>query len=234
MCLVNGGRSAGPANELIDKAIRKGLVVLRQDYQVLNEDDEPVDNKSNLGCYGRTYTCSVRIGENQFLVTKDFVTPWNGESIAKSDKHRPEVSYSGFLTLNTIDFEQFEFDAEDAEEVIQKHLYSIEGSETEGFKLDEEAGKKSGYAVWLKSSNAIKMENVPTGLSIERESFNITTRENNFVYDLPSQPKGNVLGGVFIVPDVSTIGTITLRVNGMFEKRGGVWKLISLGKEDDD
>lgn len=63
------------AQDLVERAIRQGIVVLRQDYQLLNEDDEPIGNKPGMNCYGRTYTCGVRVGDNQFLVTKDFVTP---------------------------------------------------------------------------------------------------------------------------------------------------------------
>lgn len=221
------------AQDLVERAIRQGIVVLRQDYQLLNEDDEPIGNKPGMNCYGRTYTCGVRIGDNQFLVTKDFVIPWINESIVKSNKRNPQVSYSGFLTLNTIDFEQFDCNVEDASEEIANHLYKIEASEVEGFETDEEAGKKKGYSVWLKCSNSIDMEHVPTGLSLEYTPFSITTKENTFVYELSAQPKGNVIGGVFIVPTVSKIGSIKLKVNGMFEKRGGVWKFISLGKDED-
>lgn len=220
------------ANDLIERAIKKGLVVLRQDYQILNEDDEPIGNKPGMNCYGRTYSCGIRIDRNQFLVTKNFVTPWNNESIVKSDKRRPQVSYSGFLTLNTIHFEQFDCDVEEASEEITNHLYKIEASEVEGFEIDENTGKKKGYAVWLKCSNIIDMTHAPTGLSLEFTLFNITTKENTFIYELPTQPKGNIIGGVFIVPTVNKIGTIELKVNGMFEKRGGIWKFISLGKDE--
>lgn len=220
------------ANELIEKAVKNGIVLLRQDYQILNEDDEPIGNKSGFDCYGRTYTCGVRVNEESFLVTKDFVTPWVNESVVKSEKRHPEVSYSGFLSLNTIDFEQFDFDRESAEEEVLNHLYTITASETEGFNLDEEYGKKKGYAVWMKSANAFSLEKVPSGLTIEIVPFNIITNEKVSVYDLPKQPTGNVIGGAFIVPINNKIGTISLRVNGMFEKRGGVWKFISLGKEE--
>jgi hypothetical protein len=36
------------ANTLIENAIRKAFVLLRQDYQILNEDDEPIGNKPEL------------------------------------------------------------------------------------------------------------------------------------------------------------------------------------------
>lgn len=220
------------SNDLLDRAIKNGIVVLRQDYQILNEDDEPVGNKAGMNCYGRTYTCGVRVGGNQFLVTRDFIAPWSDESIVKSEKRRPEVSYSGFLTLNTIEFEQFDCDVEDAAEQIANHLYEVGGSEAEGFGIDEEAGKKKGYAVWLKCTANNNID-TPTGLSLEYVPFSITTKETAFVYEIPTQPRGNILGGVFIVPTIDKIGSIELKVNGMFEKRGGVWKFISLGKTDE-
>ncbi|MBQ6210261.1 MAG: hypothetical protein IJK42_10915 [Prevotella sp.] len=222
------------ANYLMENAIRKGFVLLRQDYQVLNEDDEPIANKPSLGCYGRLYTCGVRINEDQMLITKEYISPWSNESIVKSDKRHPEISYSGFLELNSIDFEQIDTDIEDAEELVSNHLYAVGGSETPGFLIDESAGKKKGYAVWLKALSSIDIEKVPSGLSIDMIPFTITTKDNNYVYELTEQPKGNIVGGAFIVPMLDGIGKIELRVNGMFEKRGGVWKFISLGKDEND
>ena len=222
------------ANTLVENAIRKAFVLLRQDYQILNEDDEPIGNKPTLGCYGRVYTCGVRVDEDMLLVAKEFVTPWSSESIVISEKRHPEVSYSGLLELNTIDFEQIDADVDGAEEQVAGHLYTVAGSETPGFLFDESAGKKKGYAVWLKAGSAISVEKVPSGLTLEIIPFSITTKENNAIYELSEQPKGNVIGGAFIVPSIDGIGKIELRVNGMFEKRGGVWKFISLGKDEND
>jgi hypothetical protein len=234
-CTASAGLMAQDmANTLIENAIRKAFVLLRQDYQILNEDDEPIGNKPELGCYGRVYTCGVRVDEEKLLVAKEFVTPWSSESIVKSEKRHPEVSYSGLLELNTIDFEQIDADVESAEEQVTGHLYTIDGSETPGFMIDESAGKKKGYAVWLKAGSVISIEKVPSGLALDIKPFSITTKENNAVYELPEQPKGNVVGGAFIVPSIDGIGKIELRVNGMFEKRGGVWKFISLGKDEND
>jgi len=235
LCAASTGIMAQDmANTLLENAIRKAFVLLRQDYQVLNEDDEPIGNKPALGCYGRVYTCGVRVDEDKFLVVKEFVAPWSNESIVKSEKRHPEVSYSGLLEQNTIDFEQIDVDVEGAEEQVEGHLYTVEGSETPGFTFDESAGKKKGYAVWLKASSPISIEKVPSGLKIEMLPFSITTKENNAVYELSEQPKGNVIGGAFIVPSVDGIGKIELHVNGLFEKRGGVWKFISLGKNEND
>jgi len=235
LCTASTGLMAQDmANTLIENAIRKAFVLLRQDYQILNEDDEPIGNKPALGCYGRVYTCGVRVDEDKLLVVKEFIAPWSTESIVKSEKRHPEVSYSGLLELNTIDFEQIDADVEGAEEQVAGHLYTIDGSETPGFMIDESAGKKKGYAVWLKAGSVISIEKVPSGLALDIKPFSITTKENNAVYELPEQPKGNVVGGAFIVPSIDGIGKIELRVNGMFEKRGGVWKFISLGKDEND
>lgn len=219
-------------SNLLEQAAKKGLVVLRQDYQILNEDDDPIGNKPGFDCYGRTYSCGVRVNDDEFLVTKDFIMPWANESLVKSDKRHPEISYSGFLALNTIEFEQIDASVESAEEVIENHLYKVGASEIEGFAIDEEYGKKRGYALWIKSANAFSLEKAPSGLTIEIVPFSITTTEKSFVYDLTKQPTGNVVGGVFIVPSSPAINTILLKVNGMFEKRGGVWKFISLGREE--
>lgn len=220
------------ANNLIENAIKQGVILFREDYQLLNEDDEPIANKAGQDCYGRSYTCGVRTGESSFLVIKDCVAPWTNQSIVKSEKRHPEISYSGFLTLSTIDFEQFDLDPESAEEVIPNHIYRVEGSEVEGFDVDPESGRKKGYAVWLKAENSFCLTSVPSGLSLDIAPFNINTRAGSYVYDVEKQPEGNVVGGVFITPRVDKVGKISLYVNGLFEKRGGVWKFISLGTEE--
>lgn len=219
---------------MIKKAISGGIILFRQDYQLLNEDDEPIANKSGLDCYGRTYTCGVRLGESDFLVIKDFVAPWTNDAIVKSEKRHPEISYSGFLTLNTVDFEQFDCDVEAAEEIVPNHIYKVGGSEIEGFEIDQECGRKKGYAVWLKAENNFSPKSTPTGLSIDIVPFDIATNEKALLYDLKTQPEGNIVGGVFFCPIIEKLGDIKLKINGIFEKRGGVWKFISLATEGSD
>ena len=217
------------------RAINKGFILLRQDYQLLNEDDEPVGLKPGKECYGTSYTCAVRFGTDNYIANRDFFKPWNNDkTIVKGSTNTPKVSYTGYRDLKTVEFEELDADPETASEILENHLYTFGGSEIEGFETDECYGKKRGFAVWMISDKPFDANNAPGKLSLDIKPMNITTRENTQVYDLTQQPTGNVIGGAYLVPSLKGVGKIEFRINGLFEKIGGVWKFISLGTDEPD
>ena len=217
------------------RAITKGFVLLRQDYVLMNEEDEPVNLKEGETCNGSGYTCAVRVSTANYLLNRDFTKPWSAEkALPKNSTNHYAINYTGYRELNSTEFEEIDADPETADNVVENHLSQIEASEIEGFEIDECYGKKRGFAVWLVSDKAFGPKAEPGKLSIDIKPMNITTRENNQVYDLTQQPTGNVLGGAFLVPTIQGLGKIIFRVNGVFEKVGGVWKLISLGTDEPD
>ncbi len=234
LCLfATEGMAQISLDDLIYKSLKKGFVLLQQDYLVLDEDDEPYGPHKDY--YGRTYTCAIRINQTELLVEQDFLKPWSDDlSIPKSDKYHCTISNTAYKDIESKEMEQIELDVESAEELVGNHIYKLSGSEEESFPIDDQYGKKRGYIVWLISATNFNKDKEPTGLSLDILPFNITTNDSKSVYDLPSQPKGNVVGGAYLIPYSSHTGQIAFKVNGMMEKIGGIWKLISLGTEEPD
>ena len=217
------------------RALTRGFVLLRQDYVLLNEDDEPVNLKEGETFHGSGYSCAVRVGTENLMLNRDFTKAWSAEKpLTKNDTTHYEINYTGYRELKSTDFEEISADPETASNIVENHIYQISGSEIEGFEIDECYGKKRGIAVWLLSDKAFGPKSEPGKLSLEFKPMNITTRENTQIYDISQQPSGNVLGGAFLVPSIQGLGKIVFRVNGVFEKVGGVWKLISLGTDEPD
>ena len=222
-------------NDIFFNSIKEGFVLLQHNYQVLNEDYEPIGNKSGKDFYGRIFTCGIRVGSGEFLVEQDFIKPWSEDtSIPKSDKYECVSSYTGYMELSTIEIESLNTDVESANALVENHIYSISGNELEGLEIDTQFGKKRGYAVWLVSKTDFSAINAPTGLNLNITPLNITTNGSRSTYNIINQPEGHIIGGAFLVPHSEQMGQIKFRVNGIFEKIGGVWKLVSLGTEEPD
>lgn len=217
------------------RALTRGFVLLRQDYVLMNEDDEPVNLKEGETCHGSGYSCAIRVGTEDLMINRDFTKAWAGEkALPKNSTNHYSINYTGYREINSTEFEEIDADPETASSMVENHIYQISGSEIEGFEIDECYGKKRGIAVWLLSDKAFGPKSEPGKLSLEFKPMNITARENTQVYDITQQPSGNVLGGAFLVPSIQGLGKLFFRVNGVFEKVGGQWKLISLGTDEPD
>ena len=216
----------------LNQSISESIVIFRQDYQIVDEDDEPINNQAGQNFFNRIYTFGVRIGDSDYLVNRDFVKPWIRDNVTPSDSYRPLVSVSSIKSLTETTFKPFSVDVESATEEVENHLYTISESRKQGFQKDDYYGSKSGYAVWIKSKTSFNSLTPPTNIYVEISKLDIITREKPRLCDIPTQPKGNVIGGFYLIPSMEQPGDIHLRVNGLFELKGDVWKLVSLGTDE--
>lgn len=221
-------------DEVINKSIRDGFVVLTQEYQMLNEDGEPVSNQLGKNYRGRQHSCGVRTLESSVLLPNSFMCPWKKETSSFKKKYEMIVSTCTLMECSLSEPENIDCDLDNANEVISNHIYSFEISEKPGFEIDNYYGKKKGLAVWVCAANEITDDSNPTELQINVVPMSITTKEDVSVYNLTNQPNGNVIGGAFLTLSTESVGKISVKVNGVFEKFGGVWNMVSLGKDEPD
>lgn len=221
-------------DEMFNQSIKDGFIWLTQEYQMLNEDGEPVSNKPGKDYRGRQHSCGVRVSSSSVLVTSNFACPWKKETAAYKKKYEMIVSTCKYLETSLLEAESLDCDVESADEVVSNHVYSFDFSEKKGFEIDDTYGKKKGVAVWLYSSNKVSEDSNPTEIKIKSAPMSITTKDGSSVYSLSSQPTGNVIGGAFLTYTSESTGYITLKVNGIFELVGGLWNMISLGVNEPD
>jgi len=235
LCLLAVG-TAKAQNDLgmfLMRSLQDGFFLFSQEYQLQNEDDEPVRNKPGKEYYGRLFCCGIAVEGENLLVDRNFIRPWTDDkTITKSKKYHTAVSATNLMEFGSLEFDEFDTDVEGATEVVEDYCYSISGAGKEGFKIDNHYGKKRGYAVWLVSASPFDMEKAPTKVSLKIATMNITTSESKQVYNMPSQPTGNIIGGAFLLPVSEGVGRISFAINGIFAKVGGVWKFVSLGTEE--
>lgn len=217
--------------QFLNKSITESIVIFRQDYQIVDEDDEAVNNQEGQLFFNRIYTFGVRVGETDYLVNRDFTKPWIRDNVTASDSYHPIISASAYQKLGEKQFKRFGGDAESATEEVENHLYLLSESKKTGFQKDTYYGSKSGYAVWIKSKTGFNSLTPPTDIFVEIEQLDVTTREKPRLFDLLKQPSGYVIGGFYLIPSMESPSDIKLKINGLFEMKGDTWKLVSLGTD---
>lgn len=219
-------------NKFLSPFFENGFILLRQDYHLINPDNDKVYTKDNMNYYGRIYTIGVRTVDNNFIVLNEMLQPWIKDiSLSNNDKLVPAISNTAYLTNNSVEWERMSFDNSSVEEIIEGKLYVMPGNEQTGFQIDSQFGRKKGFVVWVKANNKLTQENDIPRLSIEVDQLNVNTKENIYLYEIENQPENNVIGGFYLVPKSEETGKLSFNINGLFQKVGGIWKLVSLGKD---
>lgn len=207
-------------NVLCDHA-RKTMVVIRQDYQLVDDDEGEIKNAPGKEFWDRTYSFGIKVGEDKLLISGDAVRPWSKESFSKNDRFQPAISSTAVRDLDAIEFEELGFDESELEQLVDKRLYCISGSEEPGFAVVMPQGHLSGYAlIAVQSDNndgTYRVDVIPM-------TYTFSSAKNFYVPVVPLPNKA--FGGVFVAPMSLRPGLVDYCVVGMFQKIGGVWKLV--------
>ncbi len=222
-------------NKFLSPFFKNGFILLRQDYHLINPDNDRVYTKDNMDYYGRIYTIGVRTVDNNFIVLNEMIQPWIKDmSISSNSKFVPTISNTVYRTHNATEWEPIAYDSSSNNALVEEKIYTISGSEESGFEIDTQFGSKKGFAVWIKSNGKLSTKSDLSCIDIYVEQLNIKTRENIYVYDISNQPGVDIIGGFYLVPKSEETGKLSFKVNGLFSKVGGVWKFVSLGVDMPD
>jgi hypothetical protein len=204
--------------------LSSSILVLRQDYQLVDEDEGEVKNAPGKEYYGREYSAIARVGENQFLVGLSGVKPWISTSLSKNDKFQPKISASAYSGVKMSEYEYLDFNDSDIDEVQTNRIFTIEGSEEPGLNVCGVVGPSDGYAVIIAADNKIS----PSKFTIEVSPLTVNIKEDVNIYSVTLANK-NMIGGFFVVPIIQRPGLYDYSIAGQFQSIGGEWKLITIG-----
>lgn len=211
----------------LQKYINGGIVVFRQDYQLVDEEENEIRNAPGKEYWDRVYSVGARIGESYFLAGIDAARPWNKSGLSKNGRMQPMISATAYRSINSTEFEPVDFDASDLNEIRQGRIFLSTGSEENGFSMYAPDGATRGYAVWVSTGKPIETDDLQQ-LQTTLTPMKITFHEETAIYELPEQPEGNIIGGLFVIPLSPRPGLIDLSVAGHLQKIGGIWKLVSI------
>lgn len=224
---------ADALGEFLSPLVEKGVVLIRQDYQLVDPDNDRIYNMDDLDYYGRTYSLGVRLVDNRYMVSTEVVKPWE-KDLGGNEKFVPRISRTAYRGVKALDYEPLSYDEAESEELLQDRIFAIPGSEEAGFEIDTQYGNKNGFILWLCAESPLVNGSDLSKLNVSITKLDIRTREDLYLYDVSRQPDDSVVGGVFLTPRSDEMGKVSFRVNGMLQKVGGVWKLVSFGTDMPD
>lgn len=211
---------------LIQESLKNGIVLLRQDYQLVDENESEIKNASGKDYWSRTYYVIPRISDNSLLLPGDAIRPWIKESLSKNDRFQPAISSTAIRTLGGYEFENIDFDPDNLTEIRENRLYAMEGSEEPGFSLISGEGKTCGYGVFIVPETPLSEDNETNKFTFEIFPMTYVLNESKGLYDVNTKVSDNAMGGVYIVPVSLRPGLIEFYLIGMFQKIGGVFRLV--------
>lgn len=224
MMLASGAQAGDIPTQLRDN-LSSTILVLRQDYQLVDEDEDIIKNAPEKDYYGREYTAIARVGEDQFLVGLSAIKPWISAGLSKIDKFQPKVSATAYRSVNMSEYEYLDFDESEVTEVQTNRIFTIGGSEELGLNVCGVLGLSVGYAAIIVADD----KTAPTKFSLEISPLMVTVKESTNIYNVTLSNK-NIIGGFFIVPIEQRPGLYDYSIAGQFQSFGGEWKLITISE----
>lgn len=223
-------------DDLIKKVISSAVVVIDQSYRVKNDSTGQIYNAKQKDNFSSVASIGWKIN-NAIVFSNNVVCPW--EKDPAFDKYKDfftPVRYQTkcFTMSDTSSKKQWPEDAR-IDTLQSKLLYQYRTNilGDKGFLVNVSRGIKSGYMVWVMSNDSLRMDS----LSFIVENKDILIK-NESLYSVAS-PLGDkfksmlyshtsnkiIVGGLFVVPEIGTVGTVTFKVSAIAVNVNGSWQL---------
>lgn len=73
---INAQAGQGIFENIVIRSINGAIVFIRQDYQLVDENEGEIKNAPEKEYWERNYYLAVRIGDDSFLISGETVRPW--------------------------------------------------------------------------------------------------------------------------------------------------------------
>ncbi|MCL1932716.1 MAG: hypothetical protein FWF53_02735 [Candidatus Azobacteroides sp.] len=228
-------RSFNSSNQqLIEEAVKGGIFIIRQSYQLKDTNTDELYGFHNAEHFG--YTVSVGIkAQNGYYLDNMAVEPWKYDNkfIEYNDQKQylPVISESKYRSLTDDSaFSDLPYDKDKLKVLSGGQFYFAQDSffDNQGFDADNSDGNKDGWLIWVVSSDSIKAAgNESLSLLVYRNELTFEPGKNT--YKIKEPPTDNrVLGGLYVVPEVTGIGKISFCIGGLLNKKEGYWQVVRL------
>lgn len=222
---------SGKVDSLVLNAVSPALSIIRQQYRLERNGD--FFGRQNKPYFAETYSLGINVSDlNGTLIHRSVVFPWEGDSdyqrINGNGKYRPAY----FRSMRRIIMEKEWSDVElelgtqyvtpiTQDSLLYKHA---EKKADFGLPIDETAGMKQGYMIWVYSST--NLQDSAMQVQFEQTELKVEANPDGKPLSLNLGNIKNILGGIFIVPQVERAGYIKLLLVGVAAKNSkGEWSL---------
>ena len=209
-------------------AVQPALSIIRQQYRLERNGD--FFGRQNKPYFAETYSLGIKISGGTIL-HRSVVFPWENDAdyqrINGSGKYKPayfrsmqrSVMGGGWkaveLELGTQYVAPFSSDS------LYRHT---DATADFGLPIDETAGSKQGYMIWAYSTS--NLQDSAMQVKFQQSELIIEAKTDGNTISVKPGNISNVLGGIFIVPQVERAGYIKLLLVGVAARNShGEWSL---------
>lgn len=214
--------------QIVERAVESGLVVMRQEYQL--EDTTTLqrytwDNRPEFGS-ARGFAVITRRG---VVARKSLIEPWSGDSRYekyRGSKYRPVVSNTMIRSVQDSVWRVIGIGSADSLKQFgcsEWHYAQDSIYGKRGFEFDLEKGEKSGWLVMLTASQEEYSDTEPLTIVSYMTKIEVGD-EPTCVVEHPTSSR-YVIGGVYLNPVYDGFGTMELRIVGMLDIEGEEWRV---------
>lgn len=215
--------------QLVERAVKGGVVYLRQDYQLLDTLTNTRYGWNHQAMFNSIYSVGFKV-EGGYVVNEPFVKPWGTDSRyleLQDTTLLPVISKTLCRPMCDSVATELTFNPEHIRPIKDSMLYRIDNlpHERRGFRTDATLGEKDGWMVWVVTTDSLLHDR--TELSFVSYRQTITTVEETREYQLPAPTTTKtLLAGVLLVPIYSQIGVIDFQVVGYAYQQGSDWYIV--------
>lgn len=219
-----------PEHQMISKIAKDGAFILAQSYQLEDSVGKFFGLSGNKE-FGSENTIAYKV-KNGYILYDIARVPWDyNPRFAKLRKrYSPILFPSQYSELNSeARYDSIGYNNDELVTIYPDQLYGMKSDVffNDGFSVAHHIGDTEGYVIWYILPSDMDV-NATTNLDIAviAEKIQISEdRSKEYQVSLP-QTEGTILGGLYIVPDISSVGRLDFIVNGVLIRAQDDWKLV--------
>lgn len=221
-----------PNQQLVEAAVRDGIILVRQDFQLCDTLTNQKYGRNHESNFGTVYSIAVKV-QNALSVSNKFVRPWDfdGNYVQyRNSQYRPIISKTSIRSLSDSTFTDFQYENRNIRALKDSVVYFVDSlsHEKRGFIIDHSKGEKDGWLVWAVINDSTNVEN--ENISLVAYKYKISLEGGLQKYSI-GQPtiSGHILGGIYVCPIVTSIGTVEFMFEGLITSSDNVnWEFYVL------
>ena len=199
-------------------AVQPALYIVRQQYRLERNGD--FFGRQNKPYFAETYSLGIKIAGGTILQRK-VMFPWENNAdyqrVNNGGKYNPVHFKTLQRSINGGDWKavELEFGTQyiapfTSDSLLYRHT---DATADFGLPIDETTGIKQGYMIWVYSTS--NLQDSAMQIKFQQAELKIEAKGSGNSVNVKPDGISNVLGGIFIVPQVERPGYIKLLLSGI-------------------
>lgn len=224
------GKSVG--QQYVESAVKQGAFIVKQSFQVKSKDSGEIYGYKGEKFFGIQYSVGVMIDGGEVLITGRAAEPWAYDSnyIKYKEEYDGIMYTSEFALLSDVStYDTLTISDGNVVALVDGEVYHAVSPTFggKGLVVDPELGEKNGWVVWVYTKGGTDVaEGATVECSAYRLSVNVEKKGQKIDIEKP-ESVGNVIGGFYVVPSFSKVGTIEFHICGMLTDSDSKWQICT-------